>query len=100
LSAGFVLTDTCAIVLSCHNQISMESHISDSNNQALEDSNPDHDDTCNHFDDDNSYHHNFDKINYICCDEYPVKKVTHGHIVLLLANKRKTMAAMNKQSYE
>jgi hypothetical protein len=29
-----------------------------------------------------------------------VKKVTHEHIVLLLANEMKTIASMNKQSYE
>jgi hypothetical protein len=67
----------------------MESHISDGNNEALGDNNPDHDDTCIDYDD--IYHPKIDKTNYICCDEYPVKKITCEHIVLLLANKRKLL---------
>ena len=78
----------------------MESHINDNNNEALEDSNPDHDDTCNDNNDDSSYHPKIDKINYIQHDEYPVKKVPHEHIVLLLANKRNAIESMNKQIYE
>ena len=88
------------MVLSCCSQLHMEFHISDNNNEGLDDCDPDHDDTCNDNNDDSSYHPKIDKINYIQHDEYPVKKVTHGHIVLLLANERKTIASMNKQSYD
>ena len=88
------------MVLSCHSEICMEFHIIDKNNEALGDNIPDHNDTCHDYDDDNSYHPKIDQINYICCDEYTVKKITCEHIVLLLANNRKTIASMKKQSYE
>ena len=88
------------MVLSCHSEICMEFHIIDKNNEALGDNIPDHNDTCHDYDDDNSYHPKIDQINYICCDEYPLKKITCEHIVLLLANKRKTIASIKKQSYE
>jgi hypothetical protein len=78
----------------------MESCINDKNHETIEDNNPDHDDTCNDYNDDSSYHSKIDKIKYIRHEEYPVKMVTHEHIVLLLANERKTMASINKQSYE
>ena len=74
------------MVLSCCSQLHMEFHISDNNNEGLDDCDPDHDDTCNDYNDDSSYHPKIDKINYIWSDEYPVKNVTHEHIVLLLAN--------------
>jgi hypothetical protein len=52
-----VCADMCAMVLSCCSQVSIESHIRDNYNQALEDNTPeyDNDDTCNAHDDDNSY---------------------------------------------